>query len=112
MITDHDTNIIVISGEVLVEPRVVELGNGNDKLEFSIDMHRRFSAKSNTVRKSQEIIMNVEAFGGLIRWGINTLNEGDKILIIGRYQLDTENNPVVTAKSIYIIKDAYIHVEV
>jgi len=112
MITDHDTNIVVLSGEVLSSPKVIELENGKDKLSFSIDLHRRFLAKNNTVKKSQSLIMNIEAFGGLIRWGEAKLKQGDKVLIVGRYQLDTNNVPVITAKSIYIVKDAYIHVEV
>lgn len=111
MILNHDTNIIIVSGEITTVPVIVALGNGKDKLEFYISVHRRFSAKSKTITKSQEIYLKIEAFGGLIRWGEASLNSGDKVLIVGRYQLDTNNYPVITIKSIYIIKDAYIHVE-
>lgn len=107
MLKDHNTNMVLLSGVVVKIPEIIQLSNSKDKLIFEIMVSRSYLFKDNNLKKSQKMIFAIEAFGGLIKW-CQRLRENDNILIQGRFQLSTKNVPVITARSIYIIKDAYI----
>ena len=101
-----DVNVVVLQGNLVVDPEARVTSNGTELCSFRMASNRKFKTKSGETQEDT-LFIGVTCFGKTAQTADQFLSKGSSIIVEGRMKLDTWEKDGERKSKISIIANSF-----